>query len=455
MLLAALLLPACFVRAQAASGAAAFLELDGGARGAAMGGAFTAVADDASAVFYNPAGPALASKSEAMISHSQWLEGLWNEHAAYVRPLSDKLTVFAGLSALLGPPLEKYSSLGDRTGSFSAADGAFGIGAAAELGPALYAGLNLKAVYAAADREKALAYAGDLGLIKNLGALRLGFSAQNLGTRLKLYKESFDLPVIVRAGAAYRLRETYWLSGEAVKTGDGKTFLAAGTEAEGLLTPDYTASIRLGYKQGRSKNTGPGFSAGAGLRNGDMAADYAFSPFGELGDTHRFTFSYRFGKSRAGAGREEAAPLQSQPQEPAAADSLEAADAYLEQKDYANAGKNYDLALRALPEGDPLRVYALERQGQLALAQEDLNGAKSLFLSSLRAAGELSLLNVSVVKAHLGLAYSHEKSGENQAAILNYEKALTLLKTEETRAAIKKTLERLKAGVAAGDRRGK
>ena len=455
LLLAALFFPALELNARAAAGAAAFLEIDGGARAAAMGGAFTAVADDASSVFYNPAGPALLNKPEAMLSHSQWLEGLWNEHAAYVRPLSEKITVFTGVSALLGPPLEKYNSGGERTGSFSAADGAFGIGVAAELRPDLYAGLNLKAVYAAADQEKALAYAGDLGLVKNLGALRLGFSAQNLGTRMKLYKESFDLPRIVRAGAAYRIRETYWLSGEAVKTGDAKIFLAAGVEAEGILTQDYTASVRLGYKQGRSKNAGPGFSAGAGLRNGDLAADYAFSPFGDLGDTHRFTFSYKFGKNRAGVsgtGREEGYPVPSRPQQAPAADSLAAADAYLARKDYINAGKSYDLAQRALPEGDALRVYVLERQGQLALTAEDLHAAESLFLASLKAAEELEVVNVSVVKAHLGLAYCLEKNGEDQAALRNYEKALTLLKNEESRAAVKKAIERLKAEGAAGGR---
>ena len=47
--------------------AAEFLLFGAGARGTALGGAYSAIANDASALYYNPAGIALASRSNALI----------------------------------------------------------------------------------------------------------------------------------------------------------------------------------------------------------------------------------------------------------------------------------------------------------------------------------------------------------------------------------------------------
>ncbi|MCH7709466.1 MAG: UPF0164 family protein, partial [Myxococcales bacterium] len=47
---------------------AEFLLLGAGARGTALGGAFAALADDISALYYNPAGAALIDRAGAMVS---------------------------------------------------------------------------------------------------------------------------------------------------------------------------------------------------------------------------------------------------------------------------------------------------------------------------------------------------------------------------------------------------
>lgn len=51
-----------------------FLKIGVGARGAAMGGAFVAVADDATALYYNAAGIARidADRSELSLNHANW-----------------------------------------------------------------------------------------------------------------------------------------------------------------------------------------------------------------------------------------------------------------------------------------------------------------------------------------------------------------------------------------------
>jgi hypothetical protein len=285
--------------AGAGSDGAAFLKVEAGARAAAMGGAFAAVSDDASSVFYNPAGPALVQNNEILLSHAEWLEGLRNEHAAYVHVLSARLTLFAGLTALIIPALDEYDAVGTRTGDFSAMDGAAGAGLAVALGNDAYFGLFGKTVYQQADTRKAYAYAADIGFIQNYGeTVRVGLAVQNFGTPIKLYSENFELPRTYRAGGAYRLMRRAWLTAEFMQVGHSDLAAAAGAEGEYAITARETVFARAGYKTGRSKNAGPGVSAGVGVRSGDIGVDYAFSPFGDLGDTHRFTLSYRFGEDR-------------------------------------------------------------------------------------------------------------------------------------------------------------
>ena len=56
--------------------AAPFLTIPVGARGAAVGGALVAMADDASAAYWNPGGLARVERNALMVDHSPWLPGL-------------------------------------------------------------------------------------------------------------------------------------------------------------------------------------------------------------------------------------------------------------------------------------------------------------------------------------------------------------------------------------------
>src|SRR5437762_2619295 len=62
-----------------------FLKIAVGARATGMGGAFVAVADDPSAVFWNAAGVARidADKSMLEFNHANWPAGLRFDHVSY------------------------------------------------------------------------------------------------------------------------------------------------------------------------------------------------------------------------------------------------------------------------------------------------------------------------------------------------------------------------------------
>src|SRR3954470_16143216 len=67
---------------------AEFLLLGAGARGAALGGSFAAIANDASALYWNPAGVALVSRSEALISTYRYVADTRYSWAGIALPLS-------------------------------------------------------------------------------------------------------------------------------------------------------------------------------------------------------------------------------------------------------------------------------------------------------------------------------------------------------------------------------
>lgn len=79
--------------AGAAKYAAEFLKLGIGARALGMGSGFVALANDASAAYWNPAGLATLSKPEMLFMHSEQLGSLANhDYLGFVEPLSGEGT---------------------------------------------------------------------------------------------------------------------------------------------------------------------------------------------------------------------------------------------------------------------------------------------------------------------------------------------------------------------------
>lgn len=102
--LAAAILAALLLSASPAQ--AAFEDLGAGARAPGMGNAFTAIADDVYAIYYNPAGLALLDRPTLAASHTQHLAGLSDgsglntSFLGYAHPLKwDRGTIAAGMQS--------------------------------------------------------------------------------------------------------------------------------------------------------------------------------------------------------------------------------------------------------------------------------------------------------------------------------------------------------------------
>jgi hypothetical protein len=301
---------------------ATFLKLGAGARASAMGGAFTAVAYDPYAIYWNPAALAsLEGEKNIGFFHNDHFQGLKQEFMLYTAPAEGlaflkrrelRAGVWgAGLDYFYTPKdMERRSGANESDplapisvseGKFGAYDLALSAGYGWKYRKDLSLGFAIKAIRQSIDTKTGASAALDLGLLGDFNWLgedfTAGLSVQNLGPGIKFISKSYDLPLVFKAGLSSRLPGSGALVAlEADKPIDNYPSFILGAEYPLAAK----LALRAGYKYrhlGNELGAWSGFSAGAGFTFGVFSFDYAFSPFGELGNSHRFSLNARFGRS--------------------------------------------------------------------------------------------------------------------------------------------------------------
>ncbi|MGQ9664549.1 MAG: PorV/PorQ family protein [bacterium] len=182
---------------------AQFLKIGVG-RGAAMGEAFVAISDDATAIYWNPAGLGILTSRQISLQHNEWIADVKHEYLAIAVPLSNMGTLGFGLTALTMGKME-YTTVDDPntktvredtgTGTFfNASDFALGISFGRMFTDRLSAGFTIKAVQEMIWDMSATGIATDFGIHYNTGfkGLKIAASMANFGADITFGGRQLD-----------------------------------------------------------------------------------------------------------------------------------------------------------------------------------------------------------------------------------------------------------------------
>ena len=274
-----------------AGAGAAFLKIPVGPRVCGTGEAAVAYIDDASALYYNPAGLANVPSFDVLLAHNQWLLDMNHEYVAGVYG-SEGLGRFGlaldywGSGSIQGINIRGETIPGY---TFSAADWSLNLGYARSFSD-LSVGLGLELVHDQQESLSTSAVAFNAGAMYKtpLKGLKAGVSVANVGTKGKLYKESYSLPLEGRLGWRYD-RGILGVMQDFILSATEKPGIAAGVECR----PVQLLALRVGYRTGSDVDGFSGLRAGLGISWHGIGVDYAFAPYGKLGASHRISISYR------------------------------------------------------------------------------------------------------------------------------------------------------------------
>jgi hypothetical protein len=293
-----------------------FLKIGVGARAVGLGESFVAVANDPTAIFWNPAGLASMQRQEVSFNHVSWPGDINYEHLAYVLPVQRLGGSLAFQLGVLSTELNETTELHPfGTGrSFYYSDLVAGAAYARRWTDKLLIGAGLKFV-----REDLGSDVGgpvtnavlvDIGSIYYLGygSVRIATSLANFGSQLtpsgdfvspvtgevRSY-DGFDPPTVFRYGIAFEPienpRHRLTTSLEANQPADNRQQLKFGLE----WSWERRLALRSGYNFSADELR---FSAGAGLYAsiGQTKAtiDYAYTDGGFLGGINRVALGVRF-----------------------------------------------------------------------------------------------------------------------------------------------------------------
>jgi long-subunit fatty acid transport protein len=286
---------------------AQFLKIGVGGRASAMGESFIAIADDASALYWNPAGIAQFSKNQLIISHNVWVVDINNDFIGAVYHLDDDNAFGASLTAVTTddmPVTTEFAPFG--TGEyFGYTDIAVSLTYARKMTKQFSFGGSVKYIEETLDKLKMRGFMVDLGTYyrTGLGSTRFAVTVSNFGSELApdgqvtlvgnrevSEWQSFAPPTVFRIGFAFEPYETeehrITTSIQLNHPNDNSENVAIGAE----YAWQKMFFLRGGYRFNVDEQN---FSFGLGVQVpisiAEFSFDYAYSNFEKLGSAHRFS----------------------------------------------------------------------------------------------------------------------------------------------------------------------
>jgi long-subunit fatty acid transport protein len=298
--------PAAAVNSMAGTSAAQFLKLGAGSRAGAMAEAYSAVADDVYAVYYNPGALTNLTKPELAAAHTQHFQGISYEFASFAYPLSRELdysrhVLGAAIYNLSVADIERRTDdTQTNLGTFGAGDYAYNFTYAYRPERRLGLGVTGKIISQSIDSYSSTAFAVDAGAHYRMNPeaerpVALALVIKNVGTRPSFAGVSDPLPVGVVVGVGYKPVKNFKLDLDLTKYRDTDLFGALGGEYQHSFDEGLSGALRFGYTTHRKDNEGlNGLTLGVGGRLNKVSFDFAWVPYGVLGDTFRYSIHLKF-----------------------------------------------------------------------------------------------------------------------------------------------------------------
>lgn len=295
-----------------------FLKINGDARQAAMGNAYTAISKgDASAIFGNPASLSDVQNIDVQVNALQWVADINHQSAAIAYSIGD-IGVFGASVAMLGygdipetinaPSGTSGTSPMVTGGMFTANDIAAGISYARKITDNLSVGGNVRWMQQQIAELTMHNWSLDFGTMYYTGyrSLRIAITARNFGpdSRFGGWSEEFQsesdnvrMPLDFRAGMAMDFLDdeggphllTAVIEGDHPNDGKEKFHIGTSYAFDGKFF------IRGGYKFNYDVQR---FTFGAGINYpfGETigSINYAYVDFGELTQVHMFSLGFSF-----------------------------------------------------------------------------------------------------------------------------------------------------------------
>ena len=308
--------------------AAEFLSIPVGARATAMGNAFSASANDATSIYWNPAGLASIDNRAFSAEYATWLAEIDFNYVAVVLPTGIG-TFGVGVTALRSPEMEvttveEQNGTGER---FTVSFYAFSLAYGRNLTDRFAVGATAKFINERIWNSSAGGIALDVGtmFVTPFRGIRLGAAITNFGTKMRmqgddllvivdvdpnnrgnnesnraaLRTDEFDMPLTMRIGLAGEVfqseRSRLTLAADALSPNNSEQYVNVGAEV-GLLGD--LVMLRTGYSELfmddsiRSLNFGGGLNYRFGPL--DLTVDYAYESQKYFRGVNRFNFTIQF-----------------------------------------------------------------------------------------------------------------------------------------------------------------
>lgn len=251
--------------AQSGGDSGAFLRLGIGTRALSMGGAFTAVADDGAAVYWNPAGLGLGRRRLFNTMYRTMPFDRRQFVTSYTQGLAPGGGIGFAWIHVGADDIDGRDLNGQQTGTLSNSENALLFSFSPKIHPKVSVGISMKFLIHRLAGQSAKGFGGDIGvLVHPIDPLTVGFIFRDVGTRLSwdttgLFPQSVQrretFPRTLAFGAAYRLWQRRVLLAVDIDTAQRRD-----------------TEIRIGAEVGLKS----GFALRTGMNDGQIAAGVGF-----------------------------------------------------------------------------------------------------------------------------------------------------------------------------------